>query len=541
MPSEASDSSYQWTQSHCLTLAFLTANEPQLFFLQGPGGTGKTFVENHILARVRADGGIALAVASSGIASLLLDGGRTSHSRFKLPLDISARCSLPIPKESALAQLLRQTVLIVWDEVPMQHRFCVEAVDHCLQDIRNDPRPFGGVTMLFGGDWAQTLPVVPNGFPGEIIQACLQRSPLWARITPLRLRINMRLSRPDMTAEESLRARDFSQWLLRVGPGLDVNREGVIQFPPSVRVVHPHVRDDNELPNEDERRRNPLQQPLIDHCYGNIAARPVDIQDPALLDYFSERSILAAKNVDVDEINARVLEQMPGEEKVFPSADSIPKQHEERYEGPDIPLELLNSFNFPGMPLHRTALKIGAPIILLRNLDLENGLCNGTRLIVTKMATRLLEAVIITGQFKGKTVFIPRLALDHQDKVRVFPFCRTFTSDVGPNAKLQGMAMTMRRLQFPVKLAFALTINKSQGQSLNVVGLDLTSEVFGLDSCMLPCQEQPYLATWLSCSRMTRTDSFTRRGMSYILKLCTHRPVESWNCSHRIVDAYVSV
>ncbi|KAI5452038.1 hypothetical protein NCC49_001334 [Naganishia albida] len=438
-------------------LQAIEANEPRLFFLQGPGGTGKTFVENHILARVRSNGHIALAVASSGIASLLLRGGRTARSRFKIPIDVSERSALAIPKESALANLIRQASLIVWDEVPMQHRNCAEAVDRCLRDLRDDPRPFGGVTVLFGGDWAQTLPVVPNASPGEIVQASLQRSPLWQRVTVLRLKANMRLSRPGMSAQETQHVKDFSQWLLRVGKGLDINREGLIPFPPSMRVLQPAVVQDDEILDEVDRPRPPLQQPLIEHCYGDIRNRRIDIHNPATLEYFSERSILAAKNVDVDHINAKILEQMPGNCRVFESADSIPKQHEERYEGPDIPLELLNSFNFPGMPLHRTALKIGAPIILLRNLDLENGLCNGTRLIVTNMATRLLEAVIITGEFRGNKVFIPRLALDHQDK---------------------GLAITMRRLQFPVKLAFALTINKSQGQSLKVVGLDLTSDVF---------------------------------------------------------------
>jgi ATP-dependent DNA helicase PIF1 len=94
----------------------------------------------------------------------------------------------------------------------------------------------------------------------------------------------------------------------------------------------------------------------------------------------------------------------------------------------------------------------------MRNLDPTNGLCNGTRLLIMKLGHRILEAKIITGDKRGEVVLIPRIALDCDDKE--LPF-------------------TLRRLQFPVKLAFALTINKSQGQSLESVGIDLTADVFG--------------------------------------------------------------
>lgn len=137
---------------------------PQLFFLQGPGGTGKTFVENYLLAKVRSEGSIALAVASSGIAALFLLGGRTAHSRFKIPLNATADYNIPISKTSPLAHLLRETKLIIWNEAPMMHRFNFEAVDRCLRDVRNDDRWFGGLTMVFAGDWAQTLPIGERNF-----------------------------------------------------------------------------------------------------------------------------------------------------------------------------------------------------------------------------------------------------------------------------------------------------------------------------------------------------------------------------------------
>ena len=126
-------------------------DEGRLFFIDGPGGTGKTFVENLILAHVRSKRYIALAITSSGIAAILLEGGRTSHSRFKIPLDILPDGMCNITAQSALAELLCQTKLIIWDEAPAQHRYCFEVVDRTLRDIRKNDTWFGGITMVFAG------------------------------------------------------------------------------------------------------------------------------------------------------------------------------------------------------------------------------------------------------------------------------------------------------------------------------------------------------------------------------------------------------
>src|SRR6266480_1721463 len=93
-----------------------------VFFVDGPGGYGKTFLFNMILAKIRSERGIAIAVASSGIAALLLDGRRTAHSKFKIPLKITESSVLNISHDSKLGQLIKQTKLIIWDEAPMTNR-----------------------------------------------------------------------------------------------------------------------------------------------------------------------------------------------------------------------------------------------------------------------------------------------------------------------------------------------------------------------------------------------------------------------------------
>ena len=150
-----------------------------LFFVDGPGGHGKTYLFNTIIGHLRLQKKIVLAVASSGIASLLLLGGRTIHNRFKIPLRLSDHSTCYISKQSSLATLLCQTSLIVWDEAPMSHRFALEAVDRTMRDIRKyDMLPLSGVHVLLGGDFRQILPVIPRANLSQLINACLKKSEL---------------------------------------------------------------------------------------------------------------------------------------------------------------------------------------------------------------------------------------------------------------------------------------------------------------------------------------------------------------------------
>ncbi|KAG3078063.1 hypothetical protein PI125_g21082 [Phytophthora idaei] len=133
----------------------------KLFFIDGPGGTGKPTLLRHLLAKVRLDGKIAIAVASSGIASLLLTGGRTAHSTFKIPLKLNDKSTCSIYKQSHLRKLIDRASLVIWDEVPMTHPYAFEAVDRTLRDIMgNDREPFGGNVFLLSDDFRQILPVI---------------------------------------------------------------------------------------------------------------------------------------------------------------------------------------------------------------------------------------------------------------------------------------------------------------------------------------------------------------------------------------------
>ncbi|KAL7094727.1 hypothetical protein ACP275_11G121900 [Erythranthe tilingii] len=136
----------------------VTEKREGLFFLYGYGGTGKTFIWKTLSAALRSRGEIVLTVASSGIAALLIPGGRTAHSRFVIPINVHEESTCNIAFGTPLAELIIKAKLIIWDEAPMTHKHCFEAVDRTLRDILkysihdSKNKPFGGKTVVFGGD-----------------------------------------------------------------------------------------------------------------------------------------------------------------------------------------------------------------------------------------------------------------------------------------------------------------------------------------------------------------------------------------------------
>jgi hypothetical protein len=212
----------------------------KVFFLSGAGGTGKTFVYNTLAHHLRGDFCVVLCVASSGISALLLVGGRTAHSVFKIPIDgLNDESTCAIPKESLRAGLMRAAKLGIWDEAPMHDRKCHEAVDRTLRDLRGIDQLFGRLTMVFGGDPKQILSVVPKGTQEEIIDASLFRSYLWQNIEVLTLTQNMRL---DIGPEEL----QFAEWLLDIGTGRANRPDNTVDLPPDSDMV---CRDTDVLIN----------------------------------------------------------------------------------------------------------------------------------------------------------------------------------------------------------------------------------------------------------------------------------------------------
>uniref|UniRef100_A0A6N2MFD4 ATP-dependent DNA helicase n=1 Tax=Salix viminalis TaxID=40686 RepID=A0A6N2MFD4_SALVM len=324
-------------------IAAIFAKKQALVFVHGHGGTGKTFLWHTIINCVRSESLIVLAVASSGIASLLLPN--------------------------------------VWDEAPMVNKCCLEALDCSMRDVLsegtnyNKDLPFGGKTILLGGDFRQILPVIPGGTKEQIINASLTSSILWPKFTVLTLTENMRLSTDGLSLAEKAEIRDFSKWILSVGNG--------------------QISDLTSLGEADESF---VTIPF--HLLLQASCDPI----PTIIDpgYYKERAIVTTKNTTVAEINDFVLRITPGTKRVYLSVDSVSTSSTETDDASSLyPIEYINQLEFNGVPSHELALKVGTPVMLLRNISPSIGLCNGTRLIITQLSSK---GNAIQASAKGKNI-----------------------------------------------------------------------------------------------------------------------------------------
>ncbi|PAV86040.1 hypothetical protein WR25_26520 isoform B [Diploscapter pachys] len=153
----------------------LNSDTPKLYFLNGSAGTGKTFVYEALYNELRSKGKNVTTVAHTGIAATLLQGGKTVHRTFGVPVNIDEQGACQLDFGSNAAQEINDTDILIWDESPMTEARIYQAVDRLLGDITTrKEHPFGGKTIIFGGDWKQTLPIVPEeGVSGSGIIAHL--------------------------------------------------------------------------------------------------------------------------------------------------------------------------------------------------------------------------------------------------------------------------------------------------------------------------------------------------------------------------------
>jgi len=181
-----------------------------------------------------------------------------------------------------------------------------------------------------------------------------------------------------------------------------------------------------------ESARDPLAT-IVENTHPNILESMSDIS------YFQNRAILTTKNSIVKKINNYMLGMVPGEEKVYLIYDSpihrnLNGDHIDDVHTP----EFLNTITASGLPNHKLRLKVGVSVMLLRNIDTRYGLCNGTRLVITRMGRYVIEGTIISGSNVGDQVFVSKLSLSPSDVMIPFKF---------------------QRRQFPLTVSFAMMIS----------------------------------------------------------------------------------
>ncbi|KAK9706455.1 hypothetical protein RND81_07G125900 [Saponaria officinalis] len=270
-------------------------SKPGAFFVDGPGGTGKTYLYNALYAELRLMGKIVLPTATSGIVAANIPSGRTTHSRFKLPIDLEISLSCAVPKQSSLAALIRATSLIIWDEASMARRESVEALDQMLRDLCNPDLIFGGKLNVFGGDFRQVLPVVQHKSIREVVKFSMIASVIWPQLTKFRLTINMRAKNDP----------SFCDFLLSLGNGeLQTAESELVQLPEGI------VKDTSEIGTY-------LIAAVADTPYPESDIRNIGTS------MFNNRSILTPMNEDVDDINTFMINKFPGKPVMYRGFDSM--------------------------------------------------------------------------------------------------------------------------------------------------------------------------------------------------------------------------
>ncbi|XP_056691790.1 uncharacterized protein [Spinacia oleracea] len=232
--------------------------KPGAFFIDGPGGTGKTFQYNSLYEEVRLMNKIVLPTATSGIAASNIPSGRTAQSRFKIPIDSDASLACDVPKQGSLACLIKETSLIIWDEASMARKENVESLDMLLRDLCDENALFGGKLVVFGGDF---------------------------RSTSLK-----------MSGQEKIPT--FLRFLLSLGNGeLQIGENDLVKLP--MQIVHPS-----------EVTSDPIAELTA------IAFPEIDVRRSAPGN-FTTTAILTPLNEDVDVINATLIDKFPGESVMY--------------------------------------------------------------------------------------------------------------------------------------------------------------------------------------------------------------------------------
>jgi len=278
--------------------------------------------------------------------------------------------------------------------------------------------------VVLGGDFAQILPVIRRGTRQATVLACIRHASIWANLHILQLKTSMRVI-----------ASDANQVFLNFLKGMITNPllHGHLQLPRYIRCVS----------TVDELCAQLYPQQLLNHAVNSHGA-------------LIGRAILAFRNDTVNDFNDVLVDRMPGEEYRFEAANYV-EVPEDAAGAEPFAVEYLQSISLASIPPSCLRLKIGAPIILLRNLSPREGLCNGTRMRVLGIRRTCLQVAIMGGKLDGNICLLPRIKLT--------------TSD-------DDLPFILQRTQFPVRLCFAMTVNKSQGQSLQKVGVDLRTSAF---------------------------------------------------------------
>ena len=330
--------------------------------------------------------------------------------------------------------------MLIWDEVLSNHK-------HCLSTAFSIMDNFQGQVLVLMGDWRQCPPVVPNGDMYEVVNASMINSRFWPMFKIVKFTTNLRLLSADETDKEfNTQQREYLQMLDIIGEGIEQTSEtsGTV-----VNVYSKNVHEDGSMV---------VALPQLKHISDKGEALQWLFPDGFDADSMHTRAILCSTNVIVDEWNATIQELNPNPIYELRSEDKV-----KDIDDPHgilrrmISESVLERFQRPGVPYHKLYLKKNDICMVMRTLIRKEGLTKNLRVKILDIQPYMIR-VCTLNPTNRKFYNIPRIRFSV-----TLPY---------------GRSVSMDRKQFPLRLAYSITYNKSQGQEFQQVLVDIRNNPF---------------------------------------------------------------
>ena len=438
---------------HVLHTLNTNCESGNLIFIQGMGGSGKSALCKKLQALVRSRGHIALGCAATALAATIYDDFYTAHSLFKYPVnddpdDYAPEMDCKLDYYPQRQELLNRSKMILWDEWPSNNKDIFEGASRALNE-------FKGKILIACGDFRQTGPVIQHGDKWQILQASMISSPIWPEMVKFRLTQNLRLKASNTSPQSLRNMQEYNDLILAVGEGkTDCPHATVIQYPDPQGIMSYKIPSLKYFDNENKK----IHQNVIDFLFPN-SSRGSFLSTSS----FSKRAILAATNKQVDDWNKVLQEYFESTDTGNRNTIQTLVSKDELCEADDtygflnsmLTENVLNNYNRDGVPPHELMLRVGDICLLQRNLDRQEGLVNNCKVQILEIRRFCIRELLLQTMTE---VAIPRIRF----KFRL-PY---------------GQSFEMIRTQFPLRLAYSLTYNKAQGQSLERAIIDVTTPPF---------------------------------------------------------------
>jgi hypothetical protein len=433
--------------------------ESLIILLQGEGGSGKSTMAKIIIAFARSLQKIVLGCASTALAASIYENFYTAHSLFKIPVvdekeeDLNQENDLKcdLDKHRNRKELLDATSVIIWDEISSQHIRDFSAVYHAMNGFKNK-------VVILMGDKMQITPVVKHGKRDQIISSSIYCSKYMKNFEKHFFTQNLRLIGSD-DEDQKLYART----LLEIGKGTyfqnDINYQNDNEVCPITILQNTEQNPliEKQIPKEPKGTTTIAFQTI---AYDTDMQTMIDWLHPNGFDLSTMTSncILAVTNKQVDTWNTNIQSLNHQTMRTLVSNDSF-----NEIDDPNdfikgmITEEVMNAYTENSAPPHILYLKVDDICILLRNVDINKGLTSNTRVRILNITANRIQVC----------------TLDRENPVYA-NLCRFKFGLTLPFGK----SLVMQRSQFPLRLAYALSFNKAQGQQFHRLALDITIASF---------------------------------------------------------------